>query len=60
MAENFFHCEKSGINIILMEEIIHNMVSELKFFPCEETEQKKRKKEIAQINKPKNAWKSKQ
>lgn len=50
MAENFFHREKSGIDIILMEEIIHNMVSELKFFLCEETEQKKkRKKEIAQL-----------
>lgn len=37
------------------------MVSELKFFLCEETEQKKKKKERnSTINKPKNAWKSKQ
>lgn len=60
MAENFFHREKSGIDIILMEKIIHNMVSELKFFLCEETEQKKKKERNSTINKPKNAWKSKQ
>lgn len=36
------------------------MVSELKFFLCEETEQKKKEERNSTINKPKNAWKSKQ